>query len=102
MTNEDKALVERLRATMRKEFQAPQSSVGKPINYAGTATKLLSIEALINPNGPKAADRIEALSAENEVMYAALHRLMDFSPAYMWRAADIKSIARAALGEQQC
>lgn len=53
-------LIERLRATMRKEFQAPQSFVGKPVP---TAINLLSVQALINPDGPDAADRIEALEA---------------------------------------
>ena len=62
-------LVARLRATMRKEFQAPQSFVGKPVP---TAINLLSVQALINPDGPDAADRIEELSSMEECLTAEL------------------------------
>ena len=49
----------------------------------------------------KAADRIEALEAENERLRGALKRIQHFSPAHMWRAPAIKEIASAALEPKQ-
>lgn len=56
-------LVERLRRTYRKEFAPTGSMVATP---RMVQSRLLSVDALFNPDGAEAADRIEALTAENE------------------------------------
>ena len=53
-----------------------------------------------NPLHMEAADRIEALEAENERLREALKRIQHFSPAHMWRAPAIKEIASGALREK--
>jgi len=60
---EDKALVGRLRRTYRKEFAPTGSMVATPRTVQ---SRLLSVDVLFNPDGAEAADRIEALTAENE------------------------------------
>ena len=61
----DKELVERLRRTYRKEYAPTGSSVGDISNRL-RPFPILATELLFNPDGPAAADRIEALSAEVE------------------------------------
>lgn len=65
MTDDDKALVERLRRTYRKEFPVTGSMIAdnsnKPFPFP-----ILATEVLFNPDGHEAADRIEAQAAEIE------------------------------------
>ncbi len=60
-------LVQRLRRTYRKEYAPPRSMCGdnsnKPFPFP-----ILATEVPVNPDGHEAADRIEALTAENEAL----------------------------------
>ena len=54
-------LIERLRATYRKEYAPTGSTVSHPRLVRSV---ILSTNVLYNPDGPEAADRIEAQAAE--------------------------------------
>lgn len=60
-------LVQRLRRTYRKEYAPTRSMCGdnsnKPFPFP-----ILATEVPVNPDGHEAADRIEALTAENEAL----------------------------------
>lgn len=89
---EDKALVKRLRRTYRKEFAPTGSTVATPRTVQ---SRLLSVDVLFNPDGAEAANRIEALTAENERLREALERVLAH------RYGDWCDIARAALEGKQ-
>lgn len=93
-------LVKRLRRTYRKEFAPTGSMVATPRTVQ---SRLLSVDVLFNPDGVEAADRIEALTAENERLREALIRLRDcdwvITP--LDRMDAVRDIARAALGDTQ-
>ena len=67
MTEEDKALVQRLRRTYRKEFAVTGSTVGDISNRL-RPFPILATEVLFNPDGTAAADRIEQLEREKAVV----------------------------------
>jgi hypothetical protein len=67
MTEEDKALVQRLRRTYRKEFAATGSMFADNSNRL-CPFPILATEVLFNPDGAAAADLIEAQAAEIERM----------------------------------
>lgn len=79
-------LVGRLRRTYRKEFAATGSTVGDISNRL-RPFPILATEVLFNPDGLAAAERIEALSAENERLREALE----------WYVAEDEKYIRAAL-----
>jgi len=66
-------LVQRLRRTYRKEYAPTRSMCGdnsnKPFPFP-----ILATEVPVNPDGHEAADRIEALTAENKWLYARIEK----------------------------
>ena len=98
---EDKALVGRLRRTYRKEFAPTGSMVATPRTVQ---SRLLSVDVLFNPDGAEAADRIEALTAENERLRGALEDIKKAAFYYTLPkpALDIihKRACAALAGEQ--
>ncbi len=86
MTDNDKALVYKLR-------------------YTGYLNSDNGDWGLVNPNGPEAADRIEALSAENERLRNGLDAALNaiefvrVRDGLMQDENELCNIARAALGE---
>lgn len=102
-------LVKRLRGTYRKEFAPTGSMVATPRTVQ---SRLLSVDVLFNPDGAEAADRIEALTAENErlrVQLADLANTINIVGSHYHKAQvalddlvlDVKKRARAALGDTQ-
>ena len=102
-------LVKRLRRTYRKEFAPTGSMVATPRTVQ---SRLLSVDVLFNPDGAEAADRIEALTAENERLREALVKVAaecrvpvgnDTVMYVRWRALAVErvDIARAALEGKQ-
>jgi hypothetical protein len=67
MTEEDKALVQRLRRTYRKEFAATGSMFADNSNRL-CPFPILATEVLFNPDGREAANRIEQLEREKAVV----------------------------------
>lgn len=98
MTEDDKALVERLAAAIKesigKQFSAtpihPDPSVGDWAASGGVIDLKQVAQALV----PIISDRIEALSAENERLREALEGIANES-SDTWAKRD----ARAALGD---
>jgi len=64
-------LVQRLRRTYLKEY-APTGSMVGDISNRLRPFPILATEVLFNPDGREAADRIEALQADNAKMREAL------------------------------
>ena len=79
-------LVQRLRRTYRKEYAPTGSMCGdnsnKPFPFP-----ILATEVPVNPDGHEAADRIEALQAENA-------RLLAVSEFYLAKLAKITEHTR--------
>ncbi len=69
-------LVKRLRATYRKEHVPTGSTVG---NLPLVRNVILTTNVLYNPDGPKAADTIEAQAAEIERLREAGTKLAGFA-----------------------
>lgn len=78
-------LVQRLRRTYRKEY-APTGSICGDISNRLRPFPILASEVLFNPDGREAAERIEALEAENGRLREALN----------WYVMDDEKYIRAA------
>ncbi len=70
-------LVQRLRRTYRKEFPVTGSMIADNSNRL-RPFPILAAEVPFNPDGHEAADRIEALQADNAKLRAALAPFVDF------------------------
>lgn len=90
-------LVKRLRRTYCKEY-APTGSMVGDISNRLRPFPILATEVPVNPDGHEAADRIEALTSENERLREALEPLANKGRLYL-DALDVEK-ARAALEKQ--
>jgi hypothetical protein len=92
-------LVQRLRRTYRKEFAVTGSMFGDISNRL-RPFPILATEVLFNPDGREAADRIEALIAENERL-EALFTNSTYEAKAMMEEIDRRGAEIQALREMQ-
>lgn len=72
-------IVKRLRRTYRKEYAPTGSSVANPLDRL-RSFPIAAVDVYHNPDGKEAADRIEALEAENARFRKALEFYADDYP----------------------
>jgi hypothetical protein len=84
-------LVQRLRRTYRKEYAPTRSMCGdnsnKPFPFP-----ILATEVPVNPDGHEAADRIEALTAENERLKLELESAKDMFDRHVEWASEQNAV----------
>lgn len=76
MTDDDKALVQRLRRTYCKEY-APTGSMVGDISNRLRPFPILATEVPVNPDGHEAANRIESQAAEIERLREKIAMIAD-------------------------